>query len=183
MATMPVAAARRASAGPTLVRLIAGLAGFGAAAVAAPPQLLEQGLVAFVIVAGLAAAAVAFVPRTRFVGTFLLGVVGLWLVATLAFDVEPSLARIGALAACLYLTHAAAALAAVLPYDALVPSRVLRYWAGRVATVLVAGVAIAVGGVAMVRLLTQVQSVVGPIVGSVVAAILAGVLIWQLKRS
>ena len=179
---MGITAVRRASAGPTLVRMVAALAGFLAAAVAAPPDLLGHQPAAFAIVAGIAAAGLGIVPRSRFVGTFMLGVVGLWLVATLAYDVQPTLLRVGGLAACLYLTHAAAALAAVLPYDALVPGRVLRRWAGRVATVLVGGVGVAIVGVAMVRVLTEVQSVAGAIVGSVVAATLAGVLVWQVRR-
>jgi hypothetical protein len=178
----PVEMARRASAGPVLVRLIAILAAVGAAVVAAPPVLLEAQLPAFAIVAGAAGSMVGFVPRSRWVGTFLLGVVGLWLVATIGYGVAADLARVGGLAACLYLTHSAASVAAVLPYDAVVPGRVLRRWAGRVATVLVAGLGVGVGGMALVGLLTQIPSVVGPIVGSVVAAVLVGVTAWQLRR-
>jgi uncharacterized protein (DUF697 family) len=59
---------------------------------------------------------------------------------------------------------------------------VLRRWAGRVATVLVAGLGVGIGGMALVRLLTQIPSAVGPIVGSVVAAVLVGVTAWQLRR-
>jgi len=178
----PVEMVRRASAGPVLVRLIAILAALGAAVIAAPPDLLGAQLPAFVIVAGASAAAVGLVPRTRWVGTYLLGVVGLWLAATIGYSVSTDLIRVGGLAACLYLTHSAAAVAAVLPYDAVVPGRVLRRWAGRVATVLVAGLGVGVGGMALVRLVTQIPSTVGPIVGSVVAAVLVGVTAWQLRR-
>jgi hypothetical protein len=179
---MPMTVARRASAGPVLVRLIAILAGAGAAVLAAPPALFGAQLPAFAVVAGTACGAVGLFPRTRWVGTFLLGVIGLWLVATIGYGVGVDLVRVGGLAACLYLTHAASALAAVLPYDALVPGPVLRRWAGRVATVLVVGVGVGVGGMALVRLLTEIPSSVGPIVGSVVAALLAGVTAWQLRR-
>jgi hypothetical protein len=178
----PLEMAGRASAGPVLVRLIAVVAAVGAAMLAAPPALLGAQLPSFVIVAGTAAVLVGLFPRTRWVGTFLLGVVGLWLVATIGYGVGTDLARVGGLAACLYLTHSAASIAAVLPYDAVVPGRVLRRWAGRVATVLVAGLGVGVGGMALVGLLTQIPSAVGPIVGSVVAAMLVGVTAWQLRR-
>jgi hypothetical protein len=178
----PVMAARRASAGPVLVRLIAVLAGIGAATLAAPIELLTGRLPAFVLVVGASTVAVGLAPRSRWVGTFLLGVVALWLITTIAYETDGSLLRIAGLAACIYLTHAAAALAAVLPYDAVVPGRVLRRWAGRVATVLVAGVGVAVGGVAAIRILPSVPSEVGPIVGSIVAAAIAGVLVWQVRQ-
>ena len=178
----PLEMAGRASAGPVLVRLIAVVAAVGSAVLAAPPDLLGSQLPSFAIVAGFAAILVGLLPRTRWVGTFLLGVVGLWLVATIAYGVGTDLVRVGGLAACLYLTHSAAAVAAVLPYDAMVPGRVLRRWAGRVATVLVAGLGVGVGGMALVGLLTQIPSAVGPIVGSVVAAMLVGVTAWQLRR-
>src|SRR5262249_4619710 len=136
--TVPVVAVRQANAGPVLIRMIAILAGIGAVLLASPGELLSTRLPAFIVVAGGSAVAVGFFPRSRWVGTFLLAVVGLWLVTTIGYEVDAGLARIGGLAACIYLTHAAAALAAVLPYDAVVPGRVLRRWAGRVATVLVA---------------------------------------------
>ena len=180
--TTPVEVARRASAGPVLIRLIAILAAVAASVLAAPPDLLGGRLPAFAIVAGSASVAVGLVPRTRWVGLFLLGVVGLWLAATIGYGVAADLWRVAALASCLYLTHSAAAIASVLPYDAVVPGRVLRRWAGRVITVLVGGLGVGVGGMALVRLLTQIPSVVGPIVGSVVAAVLAGVTVWQLRR-
>ena len=178
----PVEMVRRASAGPVLVRLIAILAAVGAAVLAAPPDLLGAALPAFAIVIGTAAGAVGLVPRTRWIGLFMLGVVGLWLVATIGYGVGTGLVRVGGLAACLYLTHSAAAVAAVLPYDAVVPGRVLRRWAGRVATVLVAGLGVGIGGMALVGMLTQIPSAVGPIVGSLVAAVLVGVTAWQLRR-
>ena len=178
----PVEMAGRASAGPVLIRLIAILAAVGAAVIAAPPVLLGPRLPAFAIVAGVASGLVGFIPRTRWVGSYLLGVVVLWLVATIGYGVGTDLARVGGLATCLYVTHSAASVAAVLPYDAVVPGRVLRRWAGRVATVLVVGVGVGVGGMALVGLLTEIPSVVGPIVGSVVAAVLVGVTAWQLRR-
>jgi hypothetical protein len=182
-ALSPVAAARRATAGPVLVRLVAVAAAVAAAGLAAPTELLlGSQLLSFVIVGGVSAAAVGLFPRTRWVGVYLLAVVGVWLLSSIAYAAPASLVRIGGLAACIYLTHAAASLAAVLPYDALVPSRVLRRWAGRVATVLLVGVGIAVGGMALVGLLSQISSVIGTIVGSLAAAALAGLLAWHLRK-
>jgi hypothetical protein len=182
-ALTPVAAARRATAGPVLIRLIAVVAAVAAAAFAAPSDLLlGPRLPSFVIVGGLCAIGVGLFPRARWVGVYLLGVVGLWLVSTIAYAVPAGLVRIGGLAACLYLTHAAASFAAVLPYDTLVPGRVLRRWAGRVGTVLVAGVGLAVGGMALVDLFSEVSSAVGTIVGSLIAAALAGLLAWHVRK-
>jgi hypothetical protein len=51
--------------------------------------------------------------------------VGAWVVASVAYGGLPSLARVAALAGALYVMHAAAALAAVLPYDCVLPPGVV----------------------------------------------------------
>jgi hypothetical protein len=182
-ALSPIATARRATAGPILVRLVAVAAAVAGAGLASPSDLLlSSQLPAFVIVGGFAAAAVGLFPRTRWVGVYLLAVVGLWLLTSIGYGVAANPLRIGGLAACLYLTHAAASFAAVLPFDALVPNRVLWRWAGRVGTVVFVGVGIAAGGVALVGLLTGFSTVAGTILGSLVAAALAGIMAWQLRR-
>jgi len=181
-ATAPVVVARRATGGPVLLRLIAVAAAVGAAATAAPLDQLVPRLPLFVFLVGTGAAAIGLFPRTWWVGFYLFLVVGLWMITTVGLGLPAELVRIGGLSACVYLTHSAAALAAAVPYDAMIPGRVLRRWAGRSVTVLVAGIGVGVGGVALIRLIVEVPSVVGPIVGSVVAAALAGLLVWHLRR-
>ena len=88
----------------------------------------------------------------------------------------------GLLAAALYVMHSAAALAAVLPYDAAVARDVLLRWAARVSGVAAVGVGIGLAGMAVLGQLPSDRSAVGPMVGAVLAAMLVGVLALQLRR-
>jgi hypothetical protein len=174
--------ARRTAIGPILIRLVAAVAGLAAVLAAAPPDLPVAIALRLAGIGGLAAAAVGVFPRSRWVGLFLIGVVFEWLGTTIVFAEPAGLPRVGVLAAALYLVHSAAALGAVLPYDCVVPASVYLHWAGRVTTVLVVGVVVGVGGMAVAAFLPSARSVVGPIVGSVIAAGLAGLLAWHVRR-
>jgi hypothetical protein len=90
--------------------------------------------------------------------------------------------RVGLLGATLYLTHSAAALAAVLPHDCVVAPSVLGWWVVRVGAVLGASLAAALVGLAIASRLPAEQTVIGPIIGSVLAAGVVGVLAWHLRR-
>jgi len=125
---------------------------------------------------------VGLFPRTRWVGLLLSTVVVEWLTATIGLESAIGPVRLGLLAVGVYLTHAVAGLAAVLPYDSLVAWPVVWSWAGRVLTVLVVGVGVGLGGWGLTAVLPSTRSVVGPIIGSVVAAALAGLLAWHLRR-
>jgi hypothetical protein len=171
---------RRIQPGPALMRLAAGAAAMGALLVAAPAAAAQSSqaglLVPFAIV-------VVFFPRTRWVGIAALVSVLLWLLATIADDGPPPLWRLGALAGILYVMHSAAAVAAVLPYDAVVAGRVLLRWAARTIAVTAVSVAIGLGGYAVVDRLPTQRSIIGPIVGAVLAAMLVGMLALQLRRA
>jgi hypothetical protein len=173
---------RRTSMGPMLIRLISVAAGFSAVLIAAPPPLMETGPVRAVLGAAVAAAAVGIFPRSRWVGLFIIAVVAEWLLTTIGFGQPVGLVRVGLLAAAIYLVHTGAALAAVLPYDCVVPRSVLLAWAGRVGSVLAAGVLVGIGGMVVAQFLPSARTVAGPIVGSVIAAGLAGLLAWHLRR-
>jgi hypothetical protein len=68
----------------------------------------------------------------------------MWVVDTMLFLAQPSTGRLLGAATALYLLHNAAALAAVLPYDAIVDGQVLLRWAVRSALVLAAAGLLAV---------------------------------------
>jgi hypothetical protein len=172
--------AGRISAGPAVVRLIAAVAALVALMLSVPT---EYGLAARLsLLAVPVAAGVGLFPRTRWVTVVAVVAVLAWLTSTIGFDDAVALWRVALLAAALYLMHAAAAMAAVLPHDSIVPGRILVRWAGRVGAVLGVGLVLGVGGMAIVSQLSPVQSLVGPIVGSLVAAGLTGLLAWHLRR-
>jgi hypothetical protein len=179
--------ARRLSAGPALVRLVAAVAALGALTLALPLEAaLSSAVPSALIRIGVTLVAVSvgvgLFPRTRWVSLVAVAVIGLWLISTIGLGEAVTLPRVGLLAAALYLMHAAAALAAVLPYDCWVAPAMLLRWLGRVGRVLGLSLLVGLGGMAVTGQLPAVRSVVGPIVGSAVAASLAGLLAWHLRR-
>ncbi|MGN9808021.1 hypothetical protein ACTMSW_01500 [Micromonospora sp. BQ11] len=108
--------------------------------------------------------------------------VGGWLVATDGYGRPIALWRLLAVAAVLYLTHTLCALAAVLPYDAVVDPELIVRWLLRAAAVLLAT---SVLGVLLVELAAvgdgrgiQAATVVGLALAAVVTAFLG----WLLRR-
>jgi len=177
-----VARARRTAIGPMLIRLVAVAAGFCAVLIAAPPVAMQAGPGRVVLAGAVAALAVGAYPRSRWVGVFIVAVVAEWLLTTIGFGEPTELLRVGLLTVAVYLVHSASALAAVLPYDSAVARSVILAWTGRVASVLLAGLVVGLGGLVVARYLPAQQTVIGPIVGSVIAAGLAGLLAWHLRR-
>jgi hypothetical protein len=176
---------RRLAAGPVVVRSAAGIGAAAAMVLAAPLSSLAasaSGLLDLVLVAGLVGTVVALWPRGRWVTLVALGAILVWIVATLALGESTGLVRVGALAAALYVMHAAAALAAVLPFDTVVAPAVLYRWAGRVLSVLGGSLVVSLGAYALASQVPTARSVVGPGVGSAVAAGLVGFLAWLLLR-
>ncbi len=143
---------RRATVVPTLVRCGIALCGVLAMAVSWPTELLASQFVALLVVIAIWPAAA---PRGR-AATFaaLVAVTG-WIVDTAGYDSRIALWRVLALATLLYLGHTLTALAAVLPYDAVVNLDVPGLWLGRalivvlvsaVLTVLALGLTADLGG-------------------------------------
>jgi hypothetical protein len=180
-----VARVRRLSAGPALVRLIAFVAAVVALVTALPLELVLAAPLSVAVRLGAAVVVVSLgvglAPRSRFVSLIALATIVTWLASTIAFAEPITLPRVGLLTAALYVMHAAAAFAAVLPYDCVLGAGVLGPWLARVGSVL--GVSLLVGllGMAVAGQLPAVNSVVGPIVGSAVAAGLVGLLAWHLR--
>jgi hypothetical protein len=143
-ATETVVLARRTTPGPLLVRggvFVAGLLGL---AVAWPLDVVAgPAFLVFVVIATLP----AFAPRGRLPAVvILLGVTG-WLVSTLIYLEAPAYLRLVILAGALYLQHNLSALAAVLPYDAVIAPGVLLRWLARACVVVVLTAILALFGV------------------------------------
>ncbi len=170
---------RRTAPGPAVVRLCAAVAAAGALIVAAPsPLRTASWMPVFLVVA----AGVGFLPRTRWTTIVILLAVTEWLVSTIGNGDPVTMVRTGVLAAALYAMHSAAALAAVLPYDAIVAPGVLLRWLARTGAVVVCSLVVALGGMAVLQQLRPAPTLVAPMIGSMVAAALAGLLAWHLRR-
>jgi CDP-diglyceride synthetase len=181
-----VARVRRTSPGPALIRCIATFAAATALVTALPWDRMAGAGASQYVRVGIAvmcvSALVGLWPRTRIVSLVALGVVGLWLFSTLAFSEPIGLVRLGLLSASLYLTHAAAAFAAVLPYDCVLARGVLVRWLVRVGRVLAVSLALGLGTMAATDQLSPVRTQVGAIIGALTAAGLVGLLVWLLLR-
>ncbi|AEV81841.1 hypothetical protein ACWT_0827 [Actinoplanes sp. SE50] len=119
---------RRATVIPMLVRAGIALCGLFAIAVAWPIELVAS---QFVVPLVLVALWPAFAPRGRAATFAALVVVAGWIVDTSGYDSRIALWRVLSLATLLYLGHTLTALAAVLPYDAVVNLEVPGLWLGR----------------------------------------------------
>ncbi|RSM52092.1 hypothetical protein DMB66_40785 [Actinoplanes sp. ATCC 53533] len=121
-------AAARATALPLLVRAGIGLAFILALVVAWPAALTSSRYVLLLFLAG---SYPAVAPRGRGVTFTVLLVVGGWVLDTTWYDSRVALWRVLSIATLIYLGHTLAALAAVLPSDAIVNVDVVGGWLGR----------------------------------------------------
>jgi hypothetical protein len=169
----------RATAWPLAVRLTV----FGAAMLAQgfaypSPLLFGTSVLALLVLAALPAAW----PRTAAVSLFwLLTVVG-WVLSTTLYGTTATLTRLVGLAVALYVVHTGAALAAVLPYDAVVETVVIARWLLRAGAV--AGVAIGAGvaGLYAVEGISERTYVAATVLGLIPVAGLVWLLAIQLRR-
>lgn len=167
---------QRATPGPMAVRILLFVTTAGALALASPSSLL-LGWAAPVVFCG--AALVALAPRTRIVSVVLVLAMSGWLLSTIVFDDRVLAWRLVALAAAMYLAHTLAALAAVLPYDAVIPQGVLASWLVR------ASLIIAVSASLGILALVEAWRLWGPtyLVASIIGVVLVGPMLWALTRS
>ncbi|WP_446212701.1 hypothetical protein [Micromonospora sp. IBSANI012] len=173
------AAANRVSLAPLLVRAGIFLTVLVGLLLAYPVEMFSaRALLALTVVAVLPGVA----PRRGWPTFAALVTVGGWVIASAGYDRPIALWRLLAVAAALYLAHTLCALAAVLPYDAVVdPDLVLR-WLSRAGAVILAtavvGVILAwlgeIGGGAGFQAAT--------VAGLLVAVGLSGLLGWLLRR-
>ncbi|WP_433052135.1 hypothetical protein [Dactylosporangium sp. CS-033363] len=168
--------AARASAGPLLIR--AGIAVFAALSlVLAFPGDVMRNIAAIVLAAIVALLPAAF-PRSRLVGLAVFACAFGWVLGTLFYGEDVAVPRLIALSAALYLMHSLAALAAVLPYDAVVSPGVISGWLLR------AGAVVAVSAIVSVAMLFLVKVTLGPVylVASLVGVLAAGALAYLVAR-
>ena len=178
-----LAQVQRTTAVPAVVRLVAAAAAAMAVLVAMPADVTvgERG-VEVLALALVLAAGVGLFPGSWWVSAVALFVVLAWVAATVAFGDAADLVRVGVLAGLLYVMHAGAAFAAVLPHDCVVAPGVLVRWARRQAAVLTGGLGVGLAGLTAVRLIGGTPTLAGPVVGAAVAAALAGAFAYLLRR-
>lgn len=170
--------ARRAAAGPLLVRGGIFLTSLAALLTAYPAVLVTSRLVlALVLLAVLPAAA----PRGRWPTVCTLAAVAGWLISTMGYGEPVTLWRLLGLSALLYLAHSLAALAAALPYDAVVAPDVLVRWVSRALLVVAGSAALSLALVVGADLVRGAY-LAATLAGLVAAASLAALLAWLLRR-
>jgi hypothetical protein len=169
----------RATALPFAVRLIVFVAAMAAQGFAYPSSvLLSLSAVGLVLLAALPAAW----PRTTAVTVFWLVTVTGWVLSTTLYGTTATLTRLVGLAVALYLVHTGAALAAVLPYDALVEAVVVARWLLRAGAITAVGVGAAVGGMHAVADLSSRTYLAATLAGLIPVVALFWLLAAQSRR-
>ncbi|MEV4276983.1 hypothetical protein [Actinoplanes xinjiangensis] len=168
-------AAGRATAVPFLIRCGIALAGLLTIGVAWPAELLSSPRIMLPVLAVVFWPAAA--PRGRGGTAVALTAIAGWLIDTAGYGSPVELWRVLALATLLYLGHTLTALAAVLPYDAMVNFDVPALWLGRallvvllaaVVIILALGLTADLGGEAF-----QLATLVGLVAATAVTMVLA----------
>jgi len=169
----------RATAVPFLVRAAVALGGLIAMGVAWPAELIASQLIAPLLV--LVAIYPAVAPRGRGATFSAVVVVGGWIADTVGAGSRVELWRVITIATLLYLGHTLTALAAVLPYDAIVSFDMLGGWLLRAGAVVLVSAVLTVATLGLSADLAGGAFVLATIVG-IACAVGATVLIARLLR-
>jgi hypothetical protein len=172
------AALARATPTPFLVRCGVGLAGLLAIIVAWPASLVASRYFALLVVA---AVYPAVAPRGRGATFAALLVVAGWIVDTTFYDARIALWRVLSIATMLYIGHSLTALAAVLPYDAVVNLDVVGGWLLKAAGVVLISALLTVVALGLAADLAGDAFLVATIVG-LACAVGATVLLARLLQ-
>jgi hypothetical protein len=171
--------ASRITPGSLLVRAIAFGAGIVAAGIAMPVSLMSpEAMFSAVVLAALAASR----PGSVLVGLVQLCTVVLWFIGTSLDAAPPFAPALIGLACALYAQHAACALAAAIPLDAVVLPAVLSRWFARVGVVML--ITAILGGI-MIILPTWLHPsplLMFPLLGMVGVILMAGLLAYLVFR-
>jgi hypothetical protein len=170
---------RRAAPGPLLVRAGIFVTAVAAIVTAYPASVLHSRS-ALMLVALAAVPAVA--PRGQWPTAVALATVAGWLLSTIGYGDPVTLWRLVALAAMLYLSHSLAALAAVLPYDAVVSPDALARWLLRASAVVAASALLALVALVGAAALGGRALLVASLLGVAVAVGVAALLAWLFRR-
>jgi hypothetical protein len=168
----------RATLAPLLVRLGIALC-FLLATNVAWPQAVVTSRYALPLYA--VAVYPAFAPRGRGTTAAILVVVAGWIADTTWYDERVALWRVLTIATALYLGHTLAALAAVLPYDAVVNLDVVTGWLLRAGAVVLVSAVLTVIALGLAGELAGGPFVVATLVG-LAAAVTATLLLVKLLR-
>jgi hypothetical protein len=163
---------------PFLIRLAIAAAGLVAMSVAWPTTLLAG---QFFLPIAAVAIYPALVPRGRGATVSALVTVAGWLVDTAGYDARVALWRVLAIATLLYLGHSLTALAAVLPYDAVVNFDVVANWLARSFAVVLVSAVLTVVALALTTDLAGGAFLIATLVG-LAGAVGATMLIARLLR-
>ncbi|MGX6602683.1 hypothetical protein ACWKSP_11175 [Micromonosporaceae bacterium Da 78-11] len=168
----------RATVLPFLVRCAVGLCGLLALSVAWPEQWLGS---QYFLLLSLVGIYPAVAPRGRGATVSALVVVAGWLIDTVMFDARVALWRVLAMATLLYLGHTLTALAAVLPFDAIVNLDVVGLWLVRALAVVLVSALLTVFALGLTADLAGGAFLIATLVG-LVGAVGATLLISRLLR-
>ncbi|GAA5195324.1 hypothetical protein GCM10023322_61800 [Rugosimonospora acidiphila] len=172
-------AVRRTGPGPVLVRGGVFMAGALAQVVAWPdPVITGRAVLALVVVPILP----VFAPRSRMVTLVIFAAVLGWLARTTAYSEPITYWRLVVLAGLLYLLHTLAALAAVLPYDAVISPGVLSRWLVRWGIVVLLTAVVAMFTLLIPVYLPGQRYLVASLAGLALMAALAGYLATLVRR-
>lgn len=169
--------ARRITPGPLLVRGMILVAGALALGMALPAELFVP---AAMLGAALAALVPALAPGSWAVTGFELVAVGMWIARTGYAGSTVGWLPVVGFAAALYVHHAAAALAAAVPLDAVVLPAVLVRWFARTGLVLAAAGVLAAALLAVAGRLPTAGSLLAPLVGLVCAVTIGALLAFLM---
>jgi hypothetical protein len=172
--------ALRATPVPLGVRCGVFLAGLVAVVLAYPAIVLFSRWGMLLLLVPLLPAAM---PRGRAPTLLALLAVAGWLAATSAGAAPVALWRLLALAGSLYLLHSLAALAAVLPYDAVVPLEVAARWLGRALGVVLAAAVLAVAALGAVSRTGDRAVLAASLLGLGLAVAVAVLPVWLWRRA
>jgi hypothetical protein len=169
----------RATAWPLAVRLTVFVAAMAAQGFAYPSSVLFGTPVAALL--ALAALPAAW-PRTAAVTVFWLVTATGWILSTTLYGTTATLTRLVGLAVALYAVHTGAALAAVLPYDAVVEAVVVARWLLRAGTIAAVGVGGVVAGMYAVSDLSTRTYLAATLLGVVPVVGLVWLLANEYRR-
>jgi hypothetical protein len=168
----------RLSGGPLAVRAVLFLTSWTALLLAGPVEVMQP---RFLLATAVVAALPAILPQTGLVTVTMLVVIGAWLLDTVAFGAQISALRLVALSLLLYFVHAAAALAAVLPYDAVVERQAITRWIGRGLLVALSAAVVTVALLLLLPGLPALPNAV-PLLAGLLAAVGVTALLVRLVR-
>jgi hypothetical protein len=171
-------ALRRATIAPLLVRLGIALCLLLAMVVAWPPELAFGRLGPLLYLVALYP---AIAPRGRGATFAILVVVAGWILDTTWYEERVALWRVLGIATLTYLGHTLTALAAVLPYDAIVNIDVITAWLVRAAAVVLVSAVLTVIALGLADALAGSAFLIATLIG-LAAAVAATLLLSRLLR-